>query len=46
MLHIKRIELRNWLGIKELEVSPGKINKVDGDSGAGKTSLIEGWKRH
>lgn len=45
MLHIKRIELRNWLGIKELEVSPGKINKVDGDSGAGKTSLIEGLEK-
>lgn len=45
MLHIKRIEIKDWLGIKELNVSPGKINKVDGDSGAGKTSLIEGLEK-
>lgn len=45
MLHIKRIEIKDWLGIKELEVSPGKINKVDGDSGAGKTSLIEALEK-
>lgn len=45
MLHIKRIEIKDWLGIKELTVSPGKINKVDGDSGAGKTSLIEALEK-
>ncbi|ASA22037.1 AAA family ATPase [Paenibacillus donghaensis] len=45
MLHIKRIEIKDWLGIKELVVSPGKINKVDGDSGAGKTSLIEALEK-
>ncbi|CAH1054060.1 AAA family ATPase [Paenibacillus pseudetheri] len=45
MLHIKRIKITDWLGISELEVSPGKINKVDGDSGAGKTSLIEALEK-
>ncbi|MBW4083580.1 AAA family ATPase [Paenibacillus sp. S150] len=45
MLHIKRIEIKDWLGIKELSISPGKINKVDGDSGAGKTSLIEALEK-
>lgn len=45
MLHIKRIEIKDWLGIRELNVSPGKINKVDGDSGAGKTSLIEALEK-
>lgn len=45
MLHIKRIEIKDWLGIRELSVSPGKINKVDGDSGAGKTSLIEALEK-
>ncbi|MEK3718914.1 AAA family ATPase [Paenibacillus sp. FSL R7-0333] len=41
MLHIKKLEAKHWLGIRELNISPGKINKVNGDSGAGKTSLIE-----
>jgi exonuclease SbcC len=40
-MHIKRIEIKNWLGIKELLFSPSKINKVSGDSGTGKTSLVE-----
>lgn len=40
-MHIKRLEIKNWLGIKELMISPGKINKVSGDSGTGKTSLVE-----
>lgn len=41
MPHIKKIEIKNWLGIKELLFAPGKINKISGDSGAGKTSIIE-----
>lgn len=45
MSKIKRIEIKNWLGIKELLFSPGKINKVSGDSGVGKTSLIEGLEK-
>lgn len=44
-MHIKRIEIKNWLGIKELLFNPGKINKVSGDSGAGKTSLVEGLEK-
>ncbi|WP_052350584.1 AAA family ATPase [Paenibacillus gorillae] len=44
-MHIKRIEIKNWLGIKELLFSPGKINKVSGDSGTGKTSLVEGLEK-
>jgi len=45
MLQIKKIGIKNWLGITELEVFPGKINKVDGDSGAGKTSIIEAMEK-
>lgn len=41
MPKIKRLEIRNWLGIKELIFSPGKINVLKGDSGAGKTSVVE-----
>ena len=44
-MHIKRIEIKNFLGIKELLLSPGKINKVSGDSGTGKTSLIEALEK-
>lgn len=44
-MHIKKIEIKNWLGIKELLFSPGKVNKVSGDSGAGKTSLVEALEK-
>lgn len=44
-MHIKRIEIKNWLGIKELMFSPGKLNKVSGDSGTGKTSLVEALEK-
>lgn len=44
-MHIKRIEIKNWLGIKELFFSPAKINKVVGDSGTGKTSIIEALEK-
>ncbi|MEK8133129.1 hypothetical protein WMW72_35225 [Paenibacillus filicis] len=44
-MHIKRIEIKNWLGIKELLYSPGKINRVSGDSGTGKTSLVEALEK-
>ena len=44
-IHIRRIEIKNWLGIKELMFSPGKINKVSGDSGSGKTSLVEALEK-
>jgi exonuclease SbcC len=44
-LHIKRIFVKDWLGIKETSFSPGKINRVSGDSGSGKTSLIEGLEK-
>lgn len=44
-MHIKRIEIKNWLGIKELLFSPGKINRVSGDSGTGKTSLVEALEK-
>lgn len=44
-MHIKKIEIKNWLGIKELLFSPGKMNKVSGDSGTGKTSFIEALEK-
>lgn len=44
-MHIKRIEIKNWLGIKEMARSLGKINLISGDSGAGKTSIIEALEK-
>lgn len=44
-MHIKKIEIKNWLGIKELLFSPCKMNKVSGDSGTGKTSFIEALEK-
>lgn len=44
-MHIKKIEFKEWLGIKELAFEPGKFNLVTGDSGTGKTSVIEGIEK-
>ena len=44
-MHIKRLEIKNWIGIKELFFNPGKINRVSGDSGEGKTSLVEALEK-
>ncbi|MBW7475918.1 AAA family ATPase [Paenibacillus oenotherae] len=44
-MHIKRIEIKDWIGIKEQSFSPGKITKIIGDSGTGKTSIIEGMEK-
>lgn len=44
-MKISRIEIKNWLGLKEISFNPGKINKISGDSGTGKTSLVEGLEK-
>lgn len=40
-MHIKFLKIKNWLGINELEKDLGKVNLIKGDSGAGKTSIVE-----
>jgi len=40
-MHIKKIEVKNWIGLTELAIDPGKINFITGRKGSGKTSLIE-----
>lgn len=40
-MRIKRIEVKNFIGLSELAFSPGKINILTGHKGSGKTSLIE-----
>ncbi|WP_027416488.1 hypothetical protein [Aneurinibacillus terranovensis] len=41
MATIKRLEIKNALGIKELELSPGQVNIISGGNEKGKTSLLE-----
>lgn len=38
---VKRISIRNILGIEELQVEPGRITKISGKNGSGKTSFLE-----
>lgn len=38
---IKRLEIRDCLGIKELQFSPGQVNLISGDNEKGKTSILE-----
>jgi len=44
-LQIKRIEIKNFLGIKEFELDPGKINIISGPKGSSKSSIIEGIEK-
>ncbi len=44
-MQIKRLEIKNCLGIKELELEAGKINLVKGANEAGKTSVLESIER-
>jgi len=45
MAHIKRLEIKNFIGISELFIAPGKINYLTGHKGAGKTSIIEALEK-
>lgn len=40
-MQIKRLELKNVLGIKELELQAGQINIISGGNEKGKTSVLE-----
>jgi len=41
-LHITRIRLENVRGIELIELEPGKVTKLEGKTGTGKTSFREG----
>jgi predicted ATP-binding protein involved in virulence len=40
-VNIKRLEIKNVLGIQELELNPGQVNIISGGNEKGKTSLLE-----
>lgn len=40
-MKIKRLEIKNVLGIQELELNPGQVNIISGGNEKGKTSLLE-----
>lgn len=40
-MRIKCLEIKNWIGLSELALNPGKINFLTGHKGSGKTSVIE-----
>lgn len=44
-MQIKRLEMYNALGIKEFEISPGKITLIQGKNESGKTSILEGIEK-
>ncbi|HIW33382.1 MAG TPA: AAA family ATPase [Candidatus Paenibacillus intestinavium] len=44
-MHIKSLSIKNWLGITELVKDLHKVNHISGDSGAGKTSIIEALEK-
>ena len=44
-MQIKRLEIRDALGIKEFEISPEKITLIQGKNESGKTSILESIER-
>ena len=44
-MHIKRIDIKNWIGLSEISFHPGKVNYLTGHKGSGKTSIIEALEK-
>lgn len=44
-MRIKRLEVKNYLGIAEFGMDFGKINLLSGHKGAGKTSIVEALEK-
>lgn len=45
MSRIKRIEIKNFIGISEFALDPGKINWLLGHKGSGKTTIVESMEK-
>jgi len=44
-LQIKLIRIKNYIGVNELELEPGKINIIKGPKGIGKSTILEGIEK-
>lgn len=44
-MKINKINIKNILGIQEINFEPGNINLIQGESGSGKTSILEALQR-
>ncbi len=44
-MNIKRLEIKNFIGLSEFKLDPGKINILAGHKGSGKTSVIEALEK-
>ena len=43
-MKISKIHIQNVLGIEELDIEPGRVTKISGKNGKGKTSILEAIK--
>lgn len=43
-MHIQKINIRQILGIDDLEITPGSFTTIEGPNGTGKTSILEAIK--
>lgn len=42
-IFLKRLELKNFKGIKELQVNFGTVTRISGDNGTGKTTIMDSF---
>lgn len=42
---INKLQIKNFLGIKEFSMEPGKVNLIQGANGKGKTSILEALEK-
>ncbi|MDI9215978.1 AAA family ATPase [Clostridium tertium] len=42
-IFLKRLELKNFKGVKDLNVDFGKVTKISGDNGTGKTTIMDSF---
>jgi DNA repair exonuclease SbcCD ATPase subunit len=45
MAQIKKLLIKNFLGIKEIELKPGKVNLIKGKNEQGKTTILEALEK-
>src|SRR5882724_4930776 len=46
MVKANSLFLGNFLGVRELQISPGVVTMIEGPNGMGKSSILEGFRTH